>query len=279
MVAADGLNLFYRTDLPTDQPDDPRGAVMLLHGLGEHSGRYEHVIDALTSDGFAVIAPDHRGHGRSEGSRAVVRNYDEFMADISQLRGIVDTEFAGLPLVVLGHSMGGNLALGHVLRAPTGVAGLALSGPLLLAGDDVKPIELKILSVVGRVAPGFRPRGLDAAAISRDPAVVADYRADPLVWNGKISAGIAAALFGEMSTFPNRYRELELPVLVMHGTADRLTNIEGSRQLAAAATNADVTTHFYDGLYHEIFNEPERDAVIGDLRAWLDATVSGAVRS
>lgn len=273
LTTTDGLTLFHRADVPSD----PRGLVLLWHGLGEHSGRYEHVIAALTGAGFAVHAIDHRGHGRSEGKRAFVRSYDEFMSDLVQFRRLVVEQYPdGFPLVVLGHSMGGNLALGHVLRHPGGVTGLALSAPALKPGDDIGPMLQKVAMFLGRFAPAVRPDGLDATALSRDQKVVADYEDDPLVYSGKLSAGVAAALLGEMATFPGRYAELELPVLVLHGTDDRLANVEGSRELEAGATNADVTAQYYDGLFHEVFNEPERQRVIDDLLAWLDSLVPAA---
>jgi lysophospholipase len=267
----DGLTIFHQAWLPDG---DPRGVVMLAHGLGEHSGRYAHVADRLTASGYAVHALDHRGHGRSDGPRVYVKSYDEFMADLIQFRAIVERRHPDSPLFALGHSMGGNLVMGHVLDQQDGLAGMVLSGPALRAGDDLSPAKVAILKVVARVAPGVRPEGLDAEAISRDPSVVEAYRADPLVYTGKMSAGIGAALLGAMDEFPGRYPDLTLPILLMHGTEDRLTDIEGTRELERLATNSDVTAHYYDGLYHEVFNEPEQDQVLDDLVEWLDAQTS-----
>ncbi|MFW2336374.1 alpha/beta hydrolase [Ilumatobacter sp.] len=264
----DGLTIFRRSWLPDG---DPRAAVMLVHGLGEHSGRYAHVADRLTASGYAVHALDHRGHGRSEGKRVYVKSYDEFMADLIQFRALVERSHPGLPVVALGHSMGGNLVMGHVLDHQDGLAGMVLSGPALKAGDELSPAKVTIFKAVAKIAPGLRPEGLDAEAISRDPAVVAAYQADPLVFTGKISAGLGAALLDAMDTFPARYASLSLPILLLHGSEDRLTNIEGTRELEREATNAAVTAHYYDGLYHEVFNEPEQDRVLDDLVAWLDA--------
>lgn len=263
----DGLTIFHRSWLPDG---DPRAAVMLVHGLGEHSGRYAHVADRLTASGYAVHALDHRGHGKSEGKRVYVKSYDEFMADLIQFRALVERSHPGLPVVALGHSMGGNLVMGHVLDHQDGLAGMVLSGPALKAGDELSPAKVTIFKAVAKIAPGLRPEGLDAEAISRDPAVVAAYQADPLVFTGKISAGLGAALLDAMDTFPARYASLSLPILLLHGSEDRLTNIEGTRELEREATNAAVTAHYYDGLYHEVFNEPEQDRVLDDLVAWLD---------
>ena len=272
----DGLTIFHQAWRPDADlaNGDARAVVLALHGLGEHSGRYEHFAAALTDAGYAVHALDHRGHGKSEGKRTYVKSYDEFQRDILQFRRLVEQEHPGVALVVFGHSMGGNLALGHVLDHQEGVRGLALSAPALAIGSSLSPTKIKLLMMIAKVAPGVRPEALDANAISRDPAVVAAYRADPLVYSGKITAGVGAALIGSMQRMPARYAELRLPLLLQHGTADRLADISGTRALAAGAVNADVTTHYYEGLYHEIYNEPEQAAVIADLTGWLDALTS-----
>jgi lysophospholipase len=270
-TAFDGLSLYRQAWLPDG---DPKAVVLLVHGLGEHSGRYAHVAASLVDAGYAVHALDHRGHGKSDGKRVFVKSYDEFQRDLVQFRGLVEERHAGLPLVVLGHSMGGNLAVGHALDHQGGLRGLALSGAALQPGSSLSPAKIKLAMLVGKIAPGVRPEALSADAISRDPAVVAAYRNDPLVFTGKISAGLAAALLGAMQRFPGRYPELRLPVLVQHGTEDQLADIAGSRALEAGAVNATVTSHYYDGLYHEIFNEPEQAAVLADTIAWLDSVTA-----
>lgn len=268
--AFDGETIHHRSWVPDG---DLRSVVILVHGLGEHAGRYGHVAEALVAAGHGVFALDHRGHGKSSGKRAYVKSYDEFMRDLAQFRRMVEAEHPGVPVVMLGHSMGGNLVMGHVLGNQDGLAGIVLSGPALQVGDDFSPVQLKVFSLLAKVAPGLRPQGLSADAISRDPAVVEAYRNDPLVFTGKISAGLGAALIGAMQSFPARYPELHLPILLLHGTEDQLADIAGSRALEAAATNADVTAHYYEGLYHEVFNEPEQDRVLADLVGWLDSIV------
>lgn len=269
--AHDGLELYHQAWRPDG---DARAAVVLVHGLGEHSGRYPHVAAALVDAGCAVYAIDHRGHGKSGGKRTFVRSYDEFMRDLDQFRAHVEDQQRNRPLIVLGHSMGGNLALGHVLGSQDGVAGLALSAPALSMPDDISPVQLKIFRLLAKVAPGVRPEGLDAEAISRDPAVVAAYRNDPLVFSGKISAGLGVALFDAIESFPSRHAELRLPLLLLHGTADALVGVDGTRALEAGAVNADVTAHYYDGLFHEVFNEPEQEQVLADLVAWIGTVLA-----
>lgn len=271
-VTPDNLTIYHQAWQPEG---DPKAVIVLLHGLAEHSGRYTHVAQTLTGANFAVHALDHRGHGRSDGKRTYVKNYRQYQTDIGQFRTLVEQQHPGLPLFVLGHSMGGNLALGHVLDHQAGVRGLALSAPALAPGTGLSPSKIKLAKLVGRIAPGLRPEALSSDAVSRDPAIVAAYLADPLVFNGKITAGAAAALLESMETFPGRYAELRLPILLQHGTADQLVDVAGTRALEAGAVNATVTSHYYDGLYHEIFNEPEQATVLGDTVAWLDSVTAG----
>ena len=265
-VAFDGTTIFHQAWLPAEPP---RAVVLLVHGLGEHSGRYGHVADTLVAAGYAVHALDHRGHGRSGGKRAFVKHYDELLRDLHQFRQLVERQHPDVPLVILGHSMGGNIAMGYTLGNQDGIAALVLSGPALKIGDDFSPVQLTVLGAIARVLPGLRPQGLSADAISRDPAVVRAYLDDPLVYSGKISAGLGAALIGAMRSFPDRYAELRLPILVLHGTADQLADVAGSRELESKALSADLTAHYYEGLYHEVFNEPERERVLADLTSWL----------
>lgn len=268
--AFDGETIFFRSWVPDG---DVRAVVLLVHGLGEHSGRYEHVARHLVDAGYAVHALDHRGHGKSSGKRVYVKGYDELLRDLHQFRRRVEQQHPGTPLVLLGHSMGGNIAMGYTLGNQDGIAALVLSGPALRVGDDFSSLQLSVFRAIAKVAPGLRPQALSADAISRDPAVVQAYRDDPLVYTGKVTAGLGAALIGAMQSFPDRYEQLRLPILVLHGTADQLADVAGSRELEARATNADLTAHYYEGLYHEVFNEPEQDRVLADLTTWLDAHV------
>jgi acylglycerol lipase len=272
-VTPDALTIYHQAWLPDGVP---KAVVILLHGLAEHSGRYAHVAKVLTDAGYGVHALDHRGHGKSDGKRTYVKSYADYQRDILQFRRLVELRHPDLPVFVLGHSMGGNLALGHVLDHQAGVRGMAVSAPALAPGTSLSPAKIKLAKLLGKIAPGLRPEKLSADAVSRDPAVVAAYVADPLVFNGKVTAGAAAALLGSMESFPARFTELRLPILLQHGTADALVDIAGTRQLEAGAVNARVTTHYYDGLYHEVFNEPEQAAVLADTVAWLDSVLAGS---
>ncbi|GAC58363.1 putative monoacylglycerol lipase [Gordonia hirsuta DSM 44140 = NBRC 16056] len=249
------------------QPDgDAVAVVALVHGLGEHAGRYTHVIDRLTADGYVVIAPDHAGHGRSDGRLPSVHELGDLVVDLHRVIGSV--ERAGLPLYMIGHSMGGAVALTYALDYPDELTGLILSGPAVMPGDDLSPLMIKLAPVLGRLAPWLPGADLPVSAVSRDPAVVAAYEADPLIWHGKIPAGLGGSMLAAMATFPQRLPSLRVPTLVLHGGSDALTNPEGTR-LVGRLGGGEVTTKIYPGLYHEIFNEPERDEVLDDVMAWL----------
>lgn len=251
------------------RPEEPAiGIVALVHGLGEHAGRYGHVIDLLTGAGYVVVAPDHAGHGRSGGKRMGVNHFGDFVADLHRV--IHSVEHAGLPLFLVGHSMGGAIALSYALDHPDEVTGLVLSGAAVVPGDDLPALLVKAAPVLGRVAPWLPGAALSASAVSRDPAVVAAYEADPLVWHGMVPAGLGGTLIGAMGGFADRLPSLRVPTLALHGGRDELANADGTRIIGELG-GGEVTTKIYPELYHEIFNEPERDEVLGDVMAWLAA--------
>lgn len=269
IAAADGLMLFERHWLPDG---DPRADLVIVHGYAEHSGRYEHVGTLLAGRGYAVHAFDLRGHGESGGRRVFVRSVDEYLGDLDAFLG--RNRCAGRPLFLLGHSMGGTIVTLEVVTRQPAVDGLILSGPALTA-SGTSPIMARIVQIIARFLPGLRLRQLDATAVSRDPAVVTAYEADPLVDRGKMYAGTAAAMMRAMRTIDHDVSRIRLPLLVMHGTEDRLADPQGSRSLHERASSPDKTLRLYAGLHHEIFNEPEQNEVLGDLVAWLDARTGG----
>jgi lysophospholipase len=193
---------------------------------------------------------------------------DEYLDDLDAFLDRVGLD--GRPRFLLGHSMGGTIVtLSAVTRAPE-THGIILSGPALTAGGAPR-LMTRVLLLLGRFFPSIRLRQLDASTVSRDPAVTAAYDADPLVDRGKMHAGTLAAMLRAMRTIERHVPRLHWPLLVMHGTEDRLASPHGSRTLHERASSQDKTLRLYEGLYHEIFNEPEQDMVLAELAAWLDA--------
>ncbi|OLO98958.1 lysophospholipase [Mycolicibacterium porcinum] len=248
----------------------PRGVVVLSHGLGEHAGRYHHVARRFGEAGLVVYALDHRGHGRSGGKRVYLRDMSEYVGDFHTLVGIAAAEYPALPRLVLGHSMGGGIVFTYGVEYPDEYTAMVLSGPAVAAQAAVSPVLAVVAKMLGKIAPGLPVENLDANAVSRDPAVVAAYNADPLVWHGKVPAGIARALIIVGETMPQRASALTAPLLVVHGEKDRLVAADGSRHLVECVGSSDVHLKVYPGLFHEVFNEPEKELVLDDVTTWIE---------
>ncbi len=261
-----GVRIVYDVWTP-DAP--PRAVVVLSHGLGEHARRYDHVARCFGDAGLITYALDHRGHGRSGGKRVLVRDISEYTGDFDTLVRIATREHPGLACVVLGHSMGGAIVFAYGVERPDNYDLMVLSGPAVAAQDQLSPLLVLAAKVLGVLVPGLPVQELDVDAISRDPAVVAAYKDDPLVYHGKVPAGIGRALMQVGATMPQRAPALTAPLLVVHGSEDRLIPVAGSRRLVECAGSADVELKVYPGLYHEVFNEPERDQVLGDVVSWI----------
>jgi alpha-beta hydrolase superfamily lysophospholipase len=264
-------HLFWRSWAPDDAP--ARAVIALVHGLGEHSGRYDHVVARLVGEGYAVHAADHRGHGRSDGPRELIENLDEVVAEVDTLVDRAAAAQPGVPVFMLGHSMGGLIALRYALAHQERLAGLILSGALAQLDAVPKPLELvgRGLSVIAPRAPLI---AIDHTLVSRDPAVVEAYRSDPLVHHGKVPARTAVQLAEAVAVLPSTVGAITVPTLILYGTADALCPPAGSVMLGERIGAADLTVKAYAGLFHEIFNEPERETVLDDLVAWLAARVS-----
>ena len=262
-----GLEIYWQAWLPEGEP---RAVIVLAHGASEHSGRYAWTGEQLTERGYALYALDHRGHGRSAGDRAVIDRMANAVEDLHTLVERAHNAYPGRPVVLLGHSMGGAVALAYTMEHEDALDALVLSAPLaaLEAAPAVQRIIGRALSVV---APSLGVVVIDSTAVSRDPEVVADYDADPLNYHGKVPARTVAELSRAIDGFPDGVTHFRLPMLVMHGTADRLVPIAASEMVVERAGSEDKTFKRYDGLFHEILNEPERQQVLDDIADWLDA--------
>lgn len=263
---AGGVRIVYDVWTPDVAP---RAVVVLSHGLGEYARRYDHVATYFGGAGLATYALDHRGHGRSGGKRMLVRDISEYTADFDTLVGIATREHPGLKCIVLGHSMGGGIVFAYGVERPDNYDMMVLSAPAVAAQDLVSPVMVLAAKVLGVLVPGLPVQELDVDAISRDPAVVAAYNSDPLVYHGKVPAGVGRALLQVGETMPQRAPALTAPLLVVHGSDDRLIPVDGSRRLIECVGSTDVELKVYPGLYHEVFNEPERDQVLSDVVSWI----------
>ena len=268
-VASDGDNLAVQ-DWPLDPGQPLRGVVIVVHGLGEHAGRYDHVARRLNHWGYAVRGYDQYGHGESGGPRGGLTSDNRLLDDLTD---IVDSTRLrmkkGTPLILLGHSMGGLVVAAFVARSIRKVDALVLSSPALDPG--LNAFQKLLLRVLPKIAPDLRiGNGLDESLISHDPAVVADYRTDHLIHN-QISARLARFIADAGVEVRAAAAAWKVPTLLLYAGADALVNPGGSREFSAGAPASVVTTRCFDTLYHEIFNELEAEPVFAELKVWLTA--------
>jgi len=271
----DGTELYEQAWRPKR---DPKAAIVLIHGICEHSGRYTETASFLMGRGYAVETFDLRGHGRSGGIRCYVEEFDEYLEDLDVFLARVMERQPQKPIFLFGHSMGGGIALRHVIFRRPSLRGLMLSAPSVLIGESVAPLLRRISGILSRLLPKLPAAGIDTSALSRDPAVLERRDEDPHVFQGKIPARTGAELLRICGGILERMSEITLPMLLMHGNADRLADPEGSRRLYQGVGSGDKTLRLYDGLYHEILNEPEKEKVLNDLAEWVDAHIRSGDR-
>jgi alpha-beta hydrolase superfamily lysophospholipase len=265
-AASDGTAIFEQWWRPSGKP---RAVLVVVHGLKDHSSRYAELAELLVARGIAVYALDLRGHAHSAGVRVGVDRFEDYLADLDVLVRHVQQREGGAPMFLFGHSMGGAIAtLWTIGRAPT-LAGLVLSGAALRA--NVSPIKAAATRFIAWIAPSAGVFQLDLDDFSRDPQVVRACRSDPLVYQGAAPARTAATLLDALDAIEEHMGVVRVPLLAMHGSADRVTDPQGSRLLVARAGSTDKTLLVWPGLVHDLVHEPERAQVIDAIVSWIDA--------
>lgn len=260
-------------------PKGPPGAIVaIVHGYDEHSSRYNHVADYFVGKNIGVVSCDLRGHGRSPGKRVFVRSFDEYVDDATALFTWIRREYPDVTIFWYGHSMGAAVSVLFCLEHQNVLAGLITTGGAFMPGDDISPLLIKVSRVMGRILPMLPTIALDADGLSRDKAVVDAYNEDPLVSRKPFYARVGAEMMRAFATIEQRASELQLPLLIMHGTKDRLVNPEGSYMLYEKAGSKDKTLKMYDGWYHELVNEPEKQLVLDEMAEWIAARLHGKTK-
>jgi alpha-beta hydrolase superfamily lysophospholipase len=261
-------NIYFQNWLPETEA---KASIIVVHGIAEHSGRYEKLANCFVPSGYAVHAIDHIGHGKSDGIRIFVDRFQDYVDTLAAYTRIVSAQWGDKPLFLLGHSMGGLIAALYLIERQREFTGAVLSGPLIKPGNSTPAALVGLVSFLSTILPRMRLLGLDATYISRDPQVVKDYIEDPLVFNGKITARLAAELANSMKQISSKAGEINLPLLVVQGGADRLVDPQGTQMLFDKVQSSDKTIKIYDGLFHEVFNEPEGNNVLNEVKAWTDS--------
>jgi alpha-beta hydrolase superfamily lysophospholipase len=260
--------IYYQAWLPER---GVKAVLLIVHGLGEYCGRYANVVNHFVPLGYAVYGCDHIGHGKSDGGREVVDRFEDYTDTLTIYFKMVEEWQPGKPVFLLGHSMGGLIAAFYLLDHQEKFRGAIISAPPIQVGNSVSPATI----VMGKVLSVFAPKAgvlpLDATGISRDPAVVKAYVEDPLVFHAKTPARLAAELLKAMQRVSAEAGRITLPFIAVQGTGDKIVEPGNARALCNKASSKDKTLKEYEGLYHEVFNEPERDQVLKDVETWLAA--------
>jgi acylglycerol lipase len=267
-LSADGLKLFCQT-WPS-QRGEVRATLIVLHGLKDHSGRYAELAARLATRGFNVSAFDLRGHGRSEGRRVYIRDFSQYVNDLDRFLAQVRRDAPERPVFLFGHSLGGTICTRLVMTGERGISGLILSAAASRPGARVNPLLISLVKLLGVVLPGFPIMNLPDRLFSRDAKVVQEMAVDPAIYHKKGPAHTAAQFLGAMQQIQKAPAKVTTPLLILHGTADKLTNPEGSRRLQDKAGSTDKTLKLYAGLYHDLVHEPEKELVISDIQTWLE---------
>lgn len=267
-----GLSLYYQCWLPAT---DPKAILLVVHGWAEHSGRYTNLGNYFVPKGYAICALDHRGHGKSEGLRGYVERFSDYLDDLKTFFDIVRSEHGDTKIFLVGHSMGAIIATAYTVAVShqQELAGLIVSGVGVKPGSSISSALIPLARILSLLLPRLGIMVLDASAISQDKAVVEAYVNDPLVYRGKITCRFGAEMLATLRKLPSEMPEINLPILIMHGTADRLCDPEGSRILYDQVNSKDKALKLYEGFYHEIFNEPGHEQVLADMEAWLAARI------
>ena len=267
----DGLKLY----LQAWTPDSPRASLLLVHGLGEHSGRYAPLVERLVESGVAVFTFDGRGHGKSANGKpdAFFASYRDYLEDIDRLNEKVVGYFPGIPSFLFGHSMGGGLVAAYVIDYQPKAAGVILSSPAIKEAEGTSKALIAVSGLISKWLPRLKALKLDANRISRIPAEVQSYLSDPLNYTQPIPARTAHEVYQMMQSIQANAASFELPVLVVHGKADGLTNPKGSELFMEKAQSEDKTLKLFPGAYHELIHDLEAEEMIQTVVEWIGERV------
>ncbi|MDZ4168371.1 MAG: alpha/beta hydrolase [Coriobacteriia bacterium] len=272
-TGAGGLGLHIQQWLPDAEP---KAAFVLIHGIGEHSGRYPNLVEPLARNGYAVWSFDQRGHGRSEGRRCHVDSWSQYLDDLDAFLDLVASELPDAPQVIYGHSMGSLIALDYLLERERALAGAIISGVALEPAGVSKPYLIAAAKTLSRLAPHVTADlKIDAADLSRDPIAVATTRADPMMMSRATMRWGAEGL-AAVDRIKAKMSSVDLPLLILHGESDRLNMSSAAQALYDSVGCEDKRIHIYEGAYHEPHNDYGHEQLVSDVVEWLDRVTAPA---
>jgi acylglycerol lipase len=263
-----GSNIFYQSWSPDEES---KAILLVVHGLAEHCGRYMNVVNHFVPSGYTVYGLDHLGHGKSDGERVCVERFQDYTLTLKTYFDMIRDWHPGQPIFLVGHSMGGLIGAAYLLEHQQELAGAVLSGPGIKVPDNISQAVILMGKLFSVIMPKMGIIQLEADGVSKDPAVVDAYINDPLVHTGKITARLGAEMLKTMQHVTREANQITLPIMIVQGGDDKLIDPGGAQLLYDTVSSEDKTIQVYDGLYHEVFNEPEHEQVLNDVQKWLDA--------
>ena len=261
-------NIYYQYWLPEGEP---KAILLVAHGIAEHSGRYMNVVNHFVPAGYAVYGIDHIGHGKSDGKRGCVERFQDYTKTLRKYFSMIRGWQPEKPIFLVGHSMGGLISSAYLLEHQDELTGAVLSGPGIKVPDNISNAVIFAGKILSLVMPKAGIIQLDAEGICRDPAVVDAYVNDPLVYTGKITARLGAEMLKTIQHVTGSATKIRLPIMIVQGGSDKLVDPRGAQLLYDSVSSEDKTIKIYDGLYHEVFNEPEHGQVLDDVKVWLES--------
>lgn len=262
------IDHYYQAWLPDGKV---KAVFLIIHGLGEHSGRYGNLVDYFVPQGYALYGFDNLGHGKSGGEREVIHRFEDFTENITIFVNMIKAEQPDMPIFIYGHSMGGLIVTWYLIDNQQKFTAAIISAPLIRVPSNITPMTITVGKILSTLAPKAGIISLDATGVSRDPEVVKAYINDPLVFHGKTSARLSAEMLRAMMRVTAESDKITLPFIVIQGSGDKLVDPGDGQLLYKKASSKDKTIKIYEGLYHEVHNEPERLDVFRDLGHWLKA--------
>ena len=253
---------------------DVKAVILIVHGLAEHINRYNHVGDFFSSHGFAVEGFDLRGHGNSDGKRAYIHSIFDLASDLKKYIQYIKQKYSDEKIFVLGHSMGGEVACLYSIKYPSEFSGLILTGAVIKVSDDISPLLQKLSGFIAAILPTLPTTKIDSNGISQDKKIIDLYNNDPLVYRGGTLARTGSEIIKGTKYINKNMKKITNPILILHGTSDRLADPNGSSQLYNGISSTDKTIKLYKDYFHEILNEPKKEQVMNDIIQWINERLS-----
>jgi alpha-beta hydrolase superfamily lysophospholipase len=264
------LDIYYKGWAPEGEV---KAVLMIVHGVGEHIGRYTNVVDHYVPLGFAIYGVDHIGHGKSGGEREMVERFEDYIEPLVTFREKIAGWYPGKPIFIYGHSMGGLITTLYLLDHQADFKGAILSAAAAKVPDNITPLTVTLGKILASITPRVGMIQLDTNYLSHDKTVVETYNSDPLVFHGKMPVRLSAEMLRAMTRVANEMQKITLPLFILQGSEDKLVDPSAAQMLYDGVGSPDKTLKIYAGLFHEVHNEPEREVMFKDLETWLEKLV------